>query len=167
MSVNNKLIRATVFALVFILTSCSGPKYLVQGLTLPPGSTEVSYDKDTNALKNSPFAMLSPGKVVHNVTVMFDCSSGWDSVAAHIDQRMQNAGYQDAMSALGSMIGMEEVASGLSETNKMMRNYTKMGGKYMVMLMNNNWMADSTGMPGMKLAGADYTLTVIEFEGDE
>ncbi len=169
MSINNRVISAMTIMLILTisLTSCGGPKYLVKGLTLPPGSTEVSFDKDTNALKNMPFPIPVSGKVVHNVTVHFDCNNGWDSVAAHIDSRMQDAGYQDAFSSIGEFTGMEGAAGGLSDMNKMMRNYTKFGGKFMVMLMNNNWMSDSTGMPGLKLGGGDYTLTVLEFEGDE
>lgn len=167
MSINNRVICVVAIALATISASCSQQRYLVKGLSLPPGSTEVSYDKDTNALKNMPFSIPNAGKVIHNVTVNFDCKSGWDSVAAHIDSRMQNAGYQDTFSAFGDLTGMEGVSEGVLDMNKMGRSYTKMGGRFMVILMNNNWMADSTGLTGMKLGGADYTLTVMEFEGDK
>ena len=62
---------------------------------------------------------------------------------------------------------MEKLDEKLTDMNKVMRTYSKMDGKFMVTVSNNNFVADITGIGAMNFSGADYTLTVMEFEGDK
>lgn len=153
-----------VFAML-VGSSCSSPKYLIKELTLPPGSSEVSLDTDSKGISSNPY-LNNLGKIRKSVVVGFDCNSGWDSVSAHIDSCMQRAGYESTGSQLSKMPGVGIVADKLGDFNNMMRMYTRMGGRYQVMLMNNNWIGDKTGVTSLNREGADFTLYVIEYEGD-
>lgn len=144
------------------LAGC-GNKYLVSGLSLPPGSSEVSFMQGTHSPSGVPLPNM--GEVKRSVTSMFNNGAGWDSVAAHIDSCMKRAGYSESMSNLGAMGGQSIPSLGGAAVSDMMRMYTKTGGKYAVMLTNNQSMMGAAGQAAGAGSSGDFTLVVMEFKG--
>ncbi|MBN2083567.1 hypothetical protein JW859_15335 [bacterium] len=154
-----------ILAVACLLSGCGKPKYLVKGLTLPPGAAEVSFTVSKDTLSAFPAAGM--GEVKQTVTVGFNCSAGWDSVCAHVDDCMRRAGYEESMSTLEGMTGQQIPGMGDFSFSDTMRMYHKMGGKYSVALENNKALMSLGGGGDPALLGmTDYTLMVMEYKGD-
>jgi hypothetical protein len=157
---------ASAVLLASLLGGCMKPKYLMPGLSLPPGSTVVS---ETNSTTNSggggapPLPMSIPGMPnmgnAETISVFFNNSGGWSSVSGHFDSLLGGKGYTDSMQAL---MGATGGPPGLPSTQGM-RMYSKSGSKYTVMLMDFGGMMGAAGatggtsVPGM----GDFSLTVV------
>ena len=151
-------------ALLALIAGC-GNKYMVKGLRLPPGSTEVEFLK----------AEGTGGTA--SVTSHFNYTGGWDSLAAYIDRCMTAEGYTEAMDELagGGMSGMSGMPDipGMEEIAKASRMYAKEDGEYFVTLTNNRAIIEAFtgGMGSMDMPGShdekmgDYTL-LVERVGD-
>jgi len=119
------------------LTGC-GNKYLVKGLTLPPGAEEVSFTKDGEGIGS----LTSPmhGEPKRSVTSEFNYSGGWDSVVAHIDGCLKRAGYIELYEMMSEPVGGGPADPNFAELNEVMRNYMrsylKPGGRHTVHLAN-------------------------------
>ena len=142
------------------LTAGCGNKYLVKGLRLPPGSTEVEFLK----------AEGTGGTA--SVTSHFNYTGGWDGLAAYIDRCMAAEGYAEAMDEISAggipgMSGMLDIP-GMEEIAKASRMYAKEDGEYFVTLTNNRAIMEAFtgGMGSMDMPGShdekygDYTLLV-------
>ena len=96
-----------ISSVVVATTACaSASRFLIPGLTLPPGSTETSYFKkeglqtmeDMPGMYGSPSAMRMPWEdVVWTVEVKFENPGGWQAVSSHVDACMSKAGYSDRL----------------------------------------------------------------------
>jgi len=149
-----------------LLGGCMKPKYLMPGLSLPPGSTVVSETNSTTSSGGQAMPQLPmsiPGMPglgdAETINVFFNNSGGWASVSGHFDSLLGGKGYTDSMQAL---MGATGGPPGLPSTQGM-RMYSKSGSKYTVMLMDFGGMMGAAGatggtsVPGM----GDFSLTVV------
>jgi hypothetical protein len=156
------LLLITILA-ALVLAGC-GNKYLVPGLSLPPGSSEVDFQPGAHSPNAVPLPAM--GEIKRSVTSSFNNGAGWESVAAHIDRCLSRAGYGETMSNLAGMAGQEIPGMGGAAIGDMMRMYTKAGGKYAVMLTNNQSMMGAAGAGAAAAGAGDFTLVVMEYKGD-
>ncbi len=157
------VVRLLLLALVSLVlfTSCAKPKYLIKGLTLPPGSTVVG---DKESLSSREMGSLSPmgDHPGMKIVIAFNCSGDWNSVKAHFDDCLGKSGYNaDDMSGSSDMPAVAGVS-----LDEMMRIYGSDGDKYGVMLNNLTWMKSivpsGAGLP----LDAGYIMTVIDMEAE-
>jgi hypothetical protein len=161
-----------VLAFCTCISSCAKPKYLIAGLTLPPGSSEVNTTTgNTSSSSGQPLSFPTniPGmpnmQNSEYIMVTFNNSGGWSSVSSHFDSTLGKMGYSDSLKALmgaNSVPGMPDFSS--------MRSYQKSGSKYMVMVMDMAGMMSAAsaaagtsmppvgGVPGL----GDYSLYVMK-----
>lgn len=166
-----RLIACTLLALICMLlcSSCFGPKYLMPGLTLPPGSTVSTTTNSNTTAGGMPGVPPMPGlgSIDKSITVTFDNSGGWAAVSGHFDAFMQSRGYTESMQ-MASQMGGGSIPGQTAQMQQMMqgmRSYIKMGDKYAVSLMDNNAILGAAGgAGGMNPMGGGFTLYVMKFK---
>jgi hypothetical protein len=145
-----------LFLLCFtLLTSCGKPKYWIEGLTLPPGSTEVStIESDMTDPRMPPVPL--PGKYKKILMVSFKNSGGWVAVSSHIDTCLTNAGYTGSSAGAGS-----PQAGAAMDMASMMRLYSKAGSSYSVMLQNMGGMLEIAKAQGTAPSGMASSMDAM------
>jgi hypothetical protein len=174
-----RIIAWTVLCILALcaLNSCAKPKYIIPGLTLPPGATVIKSNDS-----------LIKGNTIRHVYIWFNCPGGWDVVTQHVDKCMRRAGYRDITADIlqagrnarsGNEEGFEELNPVLSEPDspdqatedgiiaKYFRYYGKQGGECKVMLWDY---AGWSATPSAKDVGkyipihktSDYIINVQE-----
>jgi hypothetical protein len=177
------MLRPAIIALLSILTACAlgacaKPRYIIAGLTLPPGAKVVKSDDQTY-------------HGCHQLWVSFNCPGGWDMVMRHIDKCMQRAGYTETSSDMAQQAGgasspeqegFEELNPVMSDTdshdnaslseawNKYHCVYKKLGVNQIVELQYYTaYMEDPaiqaarTGFDYTKFGFGDYILSVVVY----
>ena len=142
-----------ILASVGLLTAgCAKPKYLLDGLQLPPSAVEVEFQE----YKHEGFNVISS---------TFNCDGGWDSVVAHFDLILKRAGYTESVPG-GSMLDDATDEEALHSKDAM-RYYTKPGSDYSVQITNHTVMIEESSLD---LTAADveeqgeFGLVVMKFE---
>jgi hypothetical protein len=130
-------IIAVLLSCLALLNGCSRPDLLVPGLTLPPGAKVMDYSElDTH------------GEPVTAVSVLFNCSSGWDAVVDHITGCMQRAGISEATDP-------NKIGLGDQDINDIQHSYGSPGDGFYVTLSNNSALM-STDDPNSMFHGEDF-----------
>jgi hypothetical protein len=89
------------------LSACGKPKYVIPGLSLPPGST---------VIKQHYRGRLKDG----GINLTFNCPGGWDYVYQYIDKCLLEAGFSEVTE--NSTKTRNDSEEGLEELNPVMKD---------------------------------------------
>jgi hypothetical protein len=165
------LATCVLLACLLVLNSCAKAEFLLNGISLPPGSTvtnKVTGKMDNGAQPPISMPMGMPGmpsmQNCEYVTVSFTNSGGWGAVTSHFDSQLGRLGFADTMKSLGGAAAMPQ-AGGFLES---MRMYSKNGNKVSVMLMDMSGILGGVSLPGGMPGGGtipsplgDFTMMVM------
>jgi hypothetical protein len=164
-----------VIAVLLLLCGCPAAPLMMPGLTLPPGSVEVSRSEQKNPAAGMPPGMPAlplGGTPDKTLVVGFSNTLGWAAVDAHYAALLKGKGFDDSMGGMAGMAGM--LPPGQPNPFEHMRMYMKDGAKYAVMVTNmsammNQAMAGQAGsVPGGTQAMVDgmgeFTVTILKYK---
>lgn len=103
-----------------LLAGCGKPRYMINGLRLPPGAVEVECRK-----------LDLPG--TQGISCTFNLDSDWDEVVAHFDRILKRVGYVET--GPGGISGLT-AAEQRPLSKEAVRYYAKPGSDCMVQVIN-------------------------------
>lgn len=147
-------------------TADQGPRYVLEGLDLPAGAIEATYEEGQLKMGELPLPAGICGEVRWAVKAGFNCDQGWEHVMDHVSSSMQQqAGYRQYVPNQGVV---DQAVSPAQDTGKYEHGFFAWNSAdklTFVTISNREWASNPKYPPSSY--GVSYMLAVIEFQPGE